>query len=109
MPSKSVSASMTAMPSTSGSTELAASSQHRLFLKEAFEQVQDTDEKKKAQVIFLQRSPKLIISRNGGEAVQHFILTQQPIVNGKFSFSTKFGLLKGKVKAKLVWVEIFFF
>ncbi|EJW78786.1 hypothetical protein WUBG_10305 [Wuchereria bancrofti] len=95
---------MTAMPSTSGSTELAASSQHRLFLKEAFEQVQDTDEKKKAQVIFLQRSPKLIISRNGGEAVQHFILTQQPIVN-----ATKFGLLKGKVKAKLVWVEIFFF
>lgn len=64
MPSKSVSASMTTMPSTSGSTELTASSQH-----------------KKAQVIFLQRSPKLIISRNGSEAVQHFILTQQPIVN----------------------------
>uniref|UniRef100_A0A1I7V7J3 Uncharacterized protein n=1 Tax=Loa loa TaxID=7209 RepID=A0A1I7V7J3_LOALO len=64
MPSKSVSASMTTIPSTSGSTEPATSPQP-----------------KKAQVIFLQRSPKLIISRNGGETVQHFILTQQPIVN----------------------------
>ncbi|VDO27474.1 unnamed protein product [Brugia timori] len=87
MPSKSVSASMTTMPSTSGSTELTASSQH-----------------KKAQVIFLQRSPKLIISRNGSEAVQHFILTQQPIVN-----ATKFLLLERKAKAKLAWVEISFF
>ncbi|VDN90541.1 unnamed protein product [Brugia pahangi] len=86
MPSKSVSASMTTMPSTSGSTELTASSQH-----------------KKAQVIFLQRSPKLIISRNGSEAVQHFILTQQPIN------ATKFLLLKRKMKAKLAWVEISFF
>ncbi|MCP9261471.1 hypothetical protein DINM_004831 [Dirofilaria immitis] len=64
MPSKSVSASMTAVSSTPGNTEQATSPQP-----------------KKAQVIFLQRSPKLIISRNGGETVQHFVLTQQPIVN----------------------------
>ncbi|OZC11795.1 hypothetical protein X798_00976 [Onchocerca flexuosa] len=41
---------------------------------------------KMAQVIFLQRSPKLIIRRNGGETVQHLVFTQQPIINGKFSF-----------------------
>ncbi|VBB31562.1 unnamed protein product, partial [Acanthocheilonema viteae] len=59
-----MSASITTVPSSSGSTEPSTSSQA-----------------KKTQVIFLQRPPKLIISRNGGETVQHFILTQQPIVN----------------------------